>query len=87
MVEIEEVRGVSIRWVKEDLFASLKDEGLGHEPGDIHEMIQNLMSRGLLSDEALAQYEAENLFSRQFGSYSWLTYAPSMKISFGTVRQ
>ncbi|WP_373233092.1 class I SAM-dependent methyltransferase [Cohnella sp.] len=70
---------------KEALYSALKDEGLGHEPGEQNDVIKRLMARGLLGEEARAQYDAEEFFSKQFKLQSWLTYAPSMKISYGTV--
>jgi hypothetical protein len=50
-------------------------------------MINHLMLRGLTFDEARSQYEAELLFSKEFGMESSLTYAPNMKITFGTVKR
>lgn len=70
---------------KDKLFRSLREEGIGQEPGDEMEVINNFMSRGLTEDEALAQYEAELKFNKEFGEDFWLTYAPNMKITFGTV--
>lgn len=67
------------------LYNSLKEEGLGQEPGDAKSIINNLLTRGLNDSEAKEQYEAELTFSKEFSSQSWLTYAPNMKISFGTV--
>ncbi|WP_337039196.1 hypothetical protein [Paenibacillus illinoisensis] len=45
------------------------------------------MNRELQPEEARVQYEAELTFSKRFNQESWLTYAPSMKISFGTVQR
>jgi SAM-dependent methyltransferase len=70
---------------KERLYNSLKEEGLGQELGDFKEVTTNLMNRGLTADEARKQYEAELLFSKEFGIESYLTYAPNMKITFGIV--
>lgn len=72
---------------KEQLYSSLREGGLGQVPGDLNEMLESLMNRGLSKEEAQVQYDAELAFSREFGSHSWLTYAPSMKITFGTVRR
>jgi 2-polyprenyl-3-methyl-5-hydroxy-6-metoxy-1,4-benzoquinol methylase len=72
---------------KERLYNSLREEGLGETPGDLKEIIDNLMNRGLTLDEALDEYEAELLFSREFSSDSYSTYAPNMKITFGTVKR
>lgn len=72
--------------IKEELFSSLREEGIGQEPGEQNEIIENLIKRGLTNEEANAQYKAELTFSEQFGIESWLTYSPNMKISFGTVK-
>ncbi|MGM1045904.1 MAG: methyltransferase domain-containing protein [Bacillota bacterium] len=72
---------------KEKLFDSLREEGLGKEPECLKDTLNNLMSRGLTHQEASDQHAAELLFSREFGHESWLTYAPNMKISFGTVKR
>ncbi|WP_195576171.1 class I SAM-dependent methyltransferase [Paenibacillus sp. 1001270B_150601_E10] len=70
----------------EQLYLSLREEGLGQQPGDRNEIIQSLINKGLTDDEACAQYDAELTFSKEFGNQSWLTYSLNMKISFGTVR-
>jgi hypothetical protein len=70
---------------KERLYHSLMEEGIGQAPGDYNETVDNLKKRGLAGEEAEKQYEAELLLSQQFGESSWFTYAPNMKISFGTV--
>ncbi|MBD0381371.1 class I SAM-dependent methyltransferase [Paenibacillus sedimenti] len=72
---------------KNKLYHSLREEGLGQKPGDLNVTINNLMKRGLTQEEARDQYEAELLFSNEFGEGSWLTYAPNMKITFGTVKR
>lgn len=43
------------------------------------------MSRGLIYDDALAQYEAELRFFKAFQMHSSLVYAPNMKITFGDI--
>jgi len=73
------------RTERERLYASLAEEGLGQSPGDAAEVIGRLTSRGLTDQEAREQYEAELLFSQVFDESFRLTYAPNMKISFGTV--
>ncbi|MEY8745180.1 methyltransferase domain-containing protein [Paenibacillus tundrae] len=70
---------------KNKLYYSLKEEGIGQNPGDAKQNVDNLIARGLSSDEAKRQYEAELAFSTVFNPDSWLMYAPNMKISFGTV--
>jgi SAM-dependent methyltransferase len=72
---------------KERLFSSLREEGLGEIPGDLEGIINNLINRGLTLDEARDQYEAELLFSKEFGIKSSLTSAPNMKITFGIVKR
>lgn len=72
---------------KERLYNSLREEGLGNEPGDFDEIINNLLNRGLTFEEAQEQYEAELLFSKEFVIESYLTYAPNMKITFGIVKR
>ncbi|MFC3801461.1 class I SAM-dependent methyltransferase [Cohnella sp. GCM10012308] len=71
--------------INEELFNALRAEGIGHPPGDREKTLDQLMQRGLTADEAKRQYEAELLLSNEFSISSWLTYAPNMKISFGTV--
>ncbi|ANY67843.1 hypothetical protein BBD42_16210 [Paenibacillus sp. BIHB 4019] len=56
------------------LYNSLKEEGLGQEPGDAKSIISNLLTIGLNDNEAKEQYEAELTFSKEFSSQSWLTY-------------
>ncbi|MGQ7887946.1 methyltransferase domain-containing protein [Paenibacillus sp. WC2504] len=69
------------------LYNSLREEGIGSFPGDECKFIHNLMNRGLTESEAKSQYEAELLFSKIFNEDSVLTYAPNLKISFGTVNR
>ncbi|MCP1183755.1 class I SAM-dependent methyltransferase [Paenibacillus sp. 1781tsa1] len=70
---------------KKMLFHALKEEGLGQEPNARHEIVNQLVERGLNSEEANRQYEAESVFAKQFNENSWLTYAPNMKITSGIV--
>ncbi|KOY17405.1 class I SAM-dependent methyltransferase [Paenibacillus xylanivorans] len=72
---------------KNILYHSLKEEGIGQDPGDSVEVTKCLSTRGITQNEAKAQYEAELTLSKVFDEESWLTYAASMKISFGTVRR
>lgn len=72
---------------KDKLYNSLKEEGFGSKPGNKIETMNNLINRGLTQDEASEQYEAELMDSRVFSNESWLTFAPNMKISFGTVQR
>ncbi|MGG4090967.1 class I SAM-dependent methyltransferase [Paenibacillus lautus] len=70
---------------KDRLFQSLKEEGIGQELEDSVKVVEQLVQRGLSVEEAQAQYAAELKLFQVFDSDSWLTYAPNMKISFGTV--
>ncbi|MCM3273469.1 class I SAM-dependent methyltransferase [Paenibacillus elgii] len=72
---------------KERLFNALKEEGLGQKPEELQRLTTNLVNRGLTLDEARNQVEAELFFSKQFIMDSYLTYAPNMKITFGTVKR
>ena len=72
---------------KRSLFQSLREEGLGQEPDELAVVIQNLLDRGVTEEEANKQYEAEKLFSEEFGERSWLTYAPNMKITSGIIKR
>lgn len=72
---------------KKILFHSLKEEGLGLEPGDRDKIIENLINRGLTEEEAQKQYEVEFSLSQKFGVESWFTYSPNMKVTFGTIKR
>lgn len=72
---------------KDKLFNALKEDGLGAKPGDENQVINDLMNRGLTISEASGQYNAELMFSNICSQDTWLTYAPNMKISFGTVQR
>ncbi|MDA1906745.1 class I SAM-dependent methyltransferase [Bacillus pacificus] len=68
-----------------DLYHSLEEEGIAGDPGDKQQFIERLMGRGLIYDDALAQYEAELCFFKAFHLHSSLVYAPNMKITFGEI--
>ena len=70
---------------KNDLYHSLKEEGIAGNPGDKQQFIERLMARELTYDNALAQYEAELRFFKIFHVHSSLVYAPNMKITFGDI--
>ncbi|HDR8184351.1 TPA: class I SAM-dependent methyltransferase [Bacillus thuringiensis] len=70
---------------KEKFYHSLKEEGIAGNPGDKQQFIERLMARGLIYDDALAQYEAELRFFKVFHLHSSLVYAPNMKITFGEI--
>ncbi|WP_082188347.1 class I SAM-dependent methyltransferase [Bacillus cereus] len=70
---------------KNDLYHSLKEEGIAGNPGDKQQFIERLMARELTYDDALAQYEAELRFFKAFHIHSSLVYAPNMKIIFGDI--
>lgn len=73
---------------KEDnikLFNSLKEDGIGVYPKDKDNYIQGLIKRGLTIEEAEKQYNSEVNMSELFSIESIFTWAPSMKITYGTV--
>lgn len=70
---------------KNDLYQSLKEEGIAGNPGDEQQFVERLIDRGLTYDDALDQYEAELKFFRAFHLHSSLVYAPNMKITFGEI--
>ncbi|EEK89538.1 Methyltransferase type 12 [Bacillus cereus m1550] len=70
---------------KNDLYQSLKEEGIAGDPGDKQQFVERLIARGLTYDNALAQYEAELRFFKIFHVYSSFVYAPNMKITFGDI--
>ncbi|PFL10727.1 class I SAM-dependent methyltransferase [Bacillus thuringiensis] len=70
---------------KNDLYQSLKEEGIAGNPGDKQQFIKRLIDRGLTYHNALAQYEAELRFYKIFHVHSSLVYAPNMKITFGDI--
>lgn len=70
---------------KHTLYNALKEEGLGAVPGNREEVIAHLIGRGLTSEEAIHQYEAEERFAREFNEHTYMTYAPNMKITSGIV--
>ncbi|PGE99357.1 methyltransferase [Bacillus pseudomycoides] len=71
---------------KQQLYQSLKEEGIGNTPAEKEEFIERLINRGLIYNEAMVQYEAGLQFSKAFTIDSSLVYAPSMKITFGIVK-
>jgi SAM-dependent methyltransferase len=56
-------------------------------PGDREVFINNLIDRGLKLDEAQNEYETELLLSEIFVRNTYLTYAPNMKITFGSIER
>ena len=73
--------------VKEKLFHSLKQDGVGGEPINKDQFIKNLIKRGVPHKDAQQQFEAERLFSQIFNMDSYFIYAPSMKITFGDIKR
>lgn len=71
---------------KQQLYHALKEEGIGNTPAEKDGFIERLISRGLTYNEAIAQYQAELNFSKEFTLESSFVYAPSMKITFGIVK-
>lgn len=70
---------------KEKLYNSLIEDGIGAEPVDKESFIRGLINRGVTSEEAQKQYEAELLLSQVFNISSALVCAPNMKITFGDI--
>lgn len=54
-------------------------------PGNRERFIHSLIERGMLPEEAEQQYAAESLLATAFSSSIAATYAPCMKITFGSV--
>lgn len=71
---------------KEKLYNSLKEDGIGGEPANRESFIKSLVRRGVTLKEAQKQYESELLFSQVFSVDSSLVCAPSMKITFGEIK-
>lgn len=71
---------------KQQLYHALKEEGIGNTPAEKDGFIERLISRGLTYNEVIAQYQAELNFSKEFTLESSFVYAPSMKITFGIVK-
>ncbi|MCC3371666.1 class I SAM-dependent methyltransferase [Cohnella sp. REN36] len=72
----------------EALTDALREEGIGGAPGDRSELIAGLTARGLTTEEAEAQYEAEAAYASSFDGFAngrSFVYAPTMKITYGTV--
>jgi SAM-dependent methyltransferase len=55
------------------------------DPGEREPYIRSLLERGMLPEEAERQYEAEKHLVAAFTTSIAATYAPGMKITFGTV--
>jgi Methyltransferase domain len=72
---------------KEQLFYSLKEEGVGAKPVNKDQFMDSLINRGVTLTQAQQQYEAELLFSQIFNIESSLLYAPNMKITFGEIKR
>ena len=67
------------------LYDSLKEDGIGIRPKDKEDFIKGLIKRGLTIEEAEKQYNSEINMSELFSTESTYTWAPSMKITYGTV--
>lgn len=72
---------------KEQLFSSLKEEGVGAKPVNKNQFMDSLINRGVTFKQAEQQYEAELLFSQLFNIESSLLYAPNMKITYGEIKR
>lgn len=70
---------------KQKLYKSIKMDGFGEVPNEKENFIQNLMMRGATLSEAQNQYESQLYLSKIFSIHSSLSYAPNMKITFGTI--
>ena len=73
--------------MKLKLFSSLKEDGIGGAPIQKEQFIEKLIKRGVTPNDALAQFEAEQLFSQVFNIDASFVYAPSMKITFGDIKR
>lgn len=69
------------------LYHSLSEDGFGAVPNERETFINNLIERGATLEEARKQYENELLLSKIFKKDIFLTYAPNMRITFGTVER
>jgi hypothetical protein len=71
---------------KNRLYTRLLESGYADAPNDDKDaFISNLIKRGATPEEAKIQYENELLLSKKFNIESYLTYAATMKITFGSV--
>ncbi|GMK42832.1 methyltransferase [Paenibacillus sp. CCS19] len=74
--------------VHAEMLASMRtDGGFGASPGDTEPFIKGLMSRGCTIEEANRQYENELRLSQLIDSNSFVTHAPGMRFTFGTVQR
>ncbi|WP_047985832.1 methyltransferase domain-containing protein [Ornithinibacillus californiensis] len=72
---------------KQRLYDSLKGDGIGGAPVNEEAFLERLIRRGVTSEGAKEQYEAELLFSQLFTIDSSFAYSPSMKITFGDIKR
>lgn len=66
------------------LLASMRKDSFA-PPGERELVIQGLISRGCTIEEAIRQYEHELRASQALDSSSFVTHAPGMRFTFGTV--
>ncbi|MBB6672694.1 class I SAM-dependent methyltransferase [Cohnella nanjingensis] len=86
----DRVNFVNPRERDDDLYQALRAEGFDRTLADKAVFVDSLVARGLTREEAERQYEAEARFVAAFGERgreSSQAYAPTMKISYGTVRR
>ncbi|PWV92490.1 methyltransferase family protein [Paenibacillus cellulosilyticus] len=67
------------------LLATERTYGFAVSPGEREPFIQGLISRGCTIEEANRQYEYELRLSQAIDSNSFVTHAPGMRFTFGTV--
>lgn len=70
-----------------ELYNSLKEEGLGADPGEEEPFITKLVNRGATFEEAQKEYRLELFLSKALNKDAFLTYAPNMKITTGIIER
>jgi SAM-dependent methyltransferase len=69
------------------LYASIKEDGFGADPGPEETFIANLVQRGASYEEAKNEYKVESFVSKIFKSDVFLTYASNLKITTGVIER
>ncbi|WP_308637888.1 class I SAM-dependent methyltransferase [Paenibacillus silvisoli] len=73
---------------KNKLYHAMVKSGFADDPGDNKAAyVNNLIERGAIPKEADIQYENERSLSKEFHREAFMTHAPNMKITFGTVNR
>jgi hypothetical protein len=70
-----------------ELMKAMLTDGFAAPPGEREPFIQGLLNRGCTLEEAVRQYENELRLSQTIGPGSFVTHAPGMRFTFGTVRR